>query len=133
MSSSVEARTMSPNRIVGAAFGAIYLLVGAVGFAITAGTGFAATEGKVLLFFELNPLHNLVHLAVGAVLVLAAYKGAKLAAAANAAVGAVYGLVGIAGFFAIGTEANLIALNQADNWLHLASAAVLIGAGLTRR
>lgn len=133
MDASVGTTTMSPNRVVGAVLGAVFLLVGVVGFIITGFSGFASTEGERLLLFEVNPLHNLVHLGVGAVLLLAAWRGAKIAAAANLAVGLVYGVVGIVGFFAIGTEANLIALNQADNWLHVVSAVVLVGVGLTRR
>ncbi|MGH3860886.1 DUF4383 domain-containing protein [Actinokineospora sp.] len=72
MSTRADTRTGSPNRVVGYAFGAVYLLIGLVGFALTAGTGFAATSGPHLLFFEINPLHNLVHLAIGALLVGAA-------------------------------------------------------------
>lgn len=133
MNATTEARTVSPNRIVGAVFGAVYLLVGLVGFAITAGTGFMATSGPKLIFFELNPLHNIVHLGVGLLLGIAAYKGVKTATAANLLVGGVYLAVGILGLFLVGTELNLIALNHADNGLHFASAAVLLAAGLSRR
>lgn len=133
MNSSVDARTMSPNRVVGAVFGVVYVLVGLVGFAITTDTGFAATQGQELIFFELNPLHNIVHVAVGALLAAAAYKGAKIASGANLLVGAVYLLVGVLGLFLLDSQANLLALNHPDNALHLASAVILIGVGLTRR
>lgn len=39
----------SPNRIVATVFGAVYLLVGLLGFAVTGGVGFIATEGGLLL------------------------------------------------------------------------------------
>ena len=133
MDASVSTATMSPNRVVGALLGVVFLLVGVVGFIITGFSGFAGTQGEELIVFEVNPLHNIVHLGVGAVLLLAAWRGAKTAAGANLLIGLVYGAVGIAGFFAIDTAANIIALNQADNWLHIASAAVLVGVGLTRR
>jgi hypothetical protein len=45
-------------------------------------------------------------------------------------VGAVYLAVGAAGLFLVGTEANIIALNGADNVLHFASALLLLGVGL---
>lgn len=133
MSAAIETRTISPNRVVGAVFGGAYLLVGLVGFAITTGTGFAATEGQNPLFFELNPLHNIVHVAVGLLLAAAAYKGVKPSAGTNALVGGVYLLVGVLGLFLVGSELNLIALNHAEDGLHFASAAVLIGVSLTRR
>ena len=34
----------SPNRIVATIFGAVYLLVGLLGFAVTGGVGFIANE-----------------------------------------------------------------------------------------
>ena len=39
----------SPNRIVATVFGAVYVLVGLLGFAVTGGVGFIATEGGLLL------------------------------------------------------------------------------------
>ncbi|MBC6447343.1 DUF4383 domain-containing protein [Actinokineospora xionganensis] len=133
MSTRADIRTGSPNRVLGYAFGAVYLLVGLVGFTLTAGTGFAATAGPHLLFFEINPLHNLVHVAIGALLAGAAWRGAGTAKAANTTVGAVYLLVAVVGLFLVGNAGNLLALNHADNILHFASAAVLLGVGLTRR
>lgn len=120
------------NEVVGMGFGAVYLLVGLAGFAITGGTGFAATSGHRLLgIFMLNPLHNIVHLAVGALLMLGATKGALAARAVNSTVGAVYLLVGVVGLFALGQSFNILALNMADNGLHFASALVLLLVGVT--
>ena len=48
----------------------------------------------------------------------------------NTVVGAVYLLLGIVGFFLVGTALNILALNTADHFLHLASAIVLLGVGL---
>ena len=39
-------------------------------------------------------------------------------------------LVGVVGLFLVDTGANIIALNGADNVLHLASALLLLGVGL---
>lgn len=121
--------TSSPNRLLAAVFGAVYLLVGLAGFVVTSGVGFAATEGRNLLLFEVNPLHNIVHLGIGAALLIASRSvgGAK---AVNVTIGAVYLLVGVLGLFLVGTGANIIALNGADNVLHLASAILLLGVGL---
>jgi hypothetical protein len=133
MSTSTTAPVRTPNQLLGLLFGAVYLLVGLVGFAITSGIGFAATQGHNLIFFEVNPLHNIVHLGVGAALALAGWRGPGLAKAVNTLVGGVYLLVGVVGLFLIDSAANILALNHPDNVLHLASAAVLLGIGLTRR
>jgi hypothetical protein len=132
MNTEVGMRT-SLNRQLGAVFGVVYLLVGLVGFAVTSGVGFADRHGKDLIFFELNPLHNIVHIGVGALLALAAWRGAKLATTANTLVGGVYLAVGVVGLAVSNSGADILALNHPDNLLHLASAAVLLGAGLTRR
>jgi hypothetical protein len=122
----------SPNRLVAAVFGVVYLLVGLVGFAVTGFSNFAGTDtGDKLLVFEINPLHNIVHLAIGALLLLSS-RAVATAKGANTAVGAVYLLVGILGLFLIGSSANILSLNGADNVLHLASAIVLLGVGLSQ-
>lgn len=120
----------SPNRIVATVFGAVYLLVGLLGFAVTGGVGFISNEGGLLLgIFEVNPLHNIAHLLIGAALLVAGLANARAAKGVNTTVGAVYLLLGIVGFFLTG-PANILALNVPDHFLHLASAVVLLGVGL---
>jgi hypothetical protein len=121
----------SPNRLVAAVFGAVYLLVGLLGFVVTGFSNFAGTDGDTLIVFDVNPLHNIVHLAIGALLLLSS-KNVAAAKGSNTAVGAVYLLVGVLGLFLIGTDANILALNGADNVLHFASAVVLLGVGLSQ-
>jgi hypothetical protein len=53
------------------------------------------------------------------------------AKAVNSTVGGVYLLVGIVGLFLVGSSANILALNGADNVLHFASAILLLGVGLS--
>ncbi|WP_285136367.1 MULTISPECIES: DUF4383 domain-containing protein [unclassified Microbacterium] len=121
----------SPNRLVATVFGAVYLLVGLLGFAVTGGVGFIATEGGLLLgIFEVNPLHNIAHLLIGGALLVAGLANARAAKGVNTTVGAVYLLLGIVGFFLTGTAVNILALNVPDHFLHLASAVVLLGVGL---
>jgi hypothetical protein len=121
----------SPNRLVATVFGAVYLLVGLVGFAVTSGIGFFSTEGANLIIFEVNPLHNVIHLAIGAALLYAGLKNVQTARTVNAGVGGVYLLVGVLGLFLLSSPLNIIALNGADNVLHLASAVLLLGVGLS--
>lgn len=116
----------TPARTFALVFGAVYLLVGLAGFAVTGFDDWLATDtGELLLWFELNPLHNVVHLAIG----LALLGGAARPASARdiaALVGVTYAIVGVLGFFAVGEEWNILSLNQADNWLHIATAVLAL-------
>ena len=121
----------SPNRLVATVFGAVYLLIGLLGFAVTGGVGFIATQGNLLLgLFAVNPLHNVAHLLIGAALLLAGLSNIRAAKTVNIVVGATYLLLGVVGFFLVGTALNILALNTVDHFLHLASAIVLLGVGL---
>ena len=105
----------SPNRLVATIFGAVYILVGLLGFAVTSGVGFIATEGGLLLgVFEVNPLHNIAHLLIGAALLIAGLKSVPAAKAVNIAVGAVYLLLGVVGFFLVDTARGRIARRGAS-------------------
>jgi hypothetical protein len=119
------------NSLVAFAFGAVFVVVGLLGFTVSGGHHVAGTEGGELLgLFQVNVLHNFVHLAAGAVLIGSAIAGARAAKMANTLFGVVYLAVGVVGLFLLGTSANIIALNSADNALHLALGAVGLGVGL---
>ena len=93
-------------------FGAVYLLVGLLGFAFTGFGGFAATSDDKLLLFGVNPLHNIVHLAVGA-LWLASSRSEASARAVSILIGAVYLVVGVLGLFINGSsDLNILNINQ---------------------
>jgi len=123
--------TKSPNRLLGVVFGAVYLLVGVLGFFFTNGVGLFATEGGLLLgIFEVNPFHNVAHLLIGAALLFAGLANVKAARTTNTIIGAAYLLLGVLGLFILDSALNILALNGADNVLHFASAAVLLAVGL---
>ncbi|GAB3136650.1 DUF4383 domain-containing protein [Marisediminicola antarctica] len=123
--------TKSPNRLLATVFGVVYLLVGLLGFTVTGGVSFFDTSGGLLLgLFEVNVFHNVAHLLIGAALLIAGVSNVAAARGVNIAVGAAYLLLGIVGLFLIGTSANILAINAADNVLHFASAAVLLAVGL---
>lgn len=89
--------TTSPNRLLGVIFGAVYILVGLLGFTVTNGVGFFATEGGLLLgLFEVNIFHNVAHLLIGAALLLAGISNKRAARAANSTVGFAYLALGFA-------------------------------------
>ncbi|HEU0132056.1 MAG TPA: DUF4383 domain-containing protein [Mycobacteriales bacterium] len=104
--------------------GAAYVLVGIVGFFVTGFDHFASPSNERLLgIFEINPLHNIVHLAIGFA-GLALWRRRDTARAYGAALLAGYGLTFLYGLFTAGkdTSANFLSLNGADNGLHLISA-----------
>jgi hypothetical protein len=121
----------STNQLVGYGFGAVYVLVGLIGFTVSGGSDFAGPHGGHLLgIFGVNGLHNVVHLLVGAALIGAAAAGAVAAKTVNTLVGAVYLLVGVLGLIIGSSSLNLLALNASDHILHFASALALLTVGL---
>lgn len=119
------------------AIGAVFLLVGVLGFipGITTNyeaLGFAGHESEALLLgiFQVSVLHNIVHLLFGA---------AGIAMAGSAAQSRNYLLVGGAIYLVLWlyglligheTAANFVPVNTADNWLHFVLGAVMIGLGV---
>lgn len=121
----------SPNRLLATIFGAVYLLIGILGFTVTMGTGFFATHGGLLLgIFEVNAFHNVAHLIIGAALLIAGLSNVRAAKTVNTVVGAAYLVLGIVGLFIVNTDFNVLALNVPDHVLHFASAVILLGVGL---
>ncbi|MGY1737315.1 DUF4383 domain-containing protein [Geodermatophilus sp. SYSU D00684] len=106
------------------AFGVVYLLVGIAGFFITGFDGFAGSgQDEMLLFFMINPLHNVVHVVIG----LAGILLSRTLAGARTygwllAVG--YGAAFVYGLLAIGEDWDFLNINAADNVLHVATAVV---------
>ena len=81
----------------------------------------------------MNPLHNIIHIAVGA-LWLASSRTEASARAVSTLIGAVYLVVGVLGLFVNGSsDLNILNINQPDNALHLASAALGLYFGLAGR
>jgi Domain of unknown function (DUF4383) len=121
----------SPNRLLGTIFGAVYILIGIAGFFVTMGTGFLSTSGGLLLgIFEVNPLHNVAHILIGAALLIAGLANVRAAKTVNSVVGAAYLVLGILGLFIVGSAFNILAINGADNVLHFGSAVLLLAVGL---
>jgi hypothetical protein len=119
--------TATPIQKAAAAVGAVFVLVGILGFVpgITTNFGdmqFAGHESgaELLGLFQISVLHNIVHLLYGvAGLALArTWNGARSYLIGGGAVYLVLWLYGL--LFANDTSAvNFVPLNTADNWLHL--------------
>ena len=126
-----------PVQLAAAVVGAVFLLVGILGFipGITTNfdqLAFAGHESGALLLglFAVSVLHNLVHAAFGVagLLMSRTRSGAKNFLIVGGIVYAVlwvYGLV-----IDHGGPANFVPVNSADNWLHLVLAIAMIGLGV---
>jgi hypothetical protein len=115
----------TPAQLFALAFGVVYLVVGLVGFAITGFDDFASQTSEKLLVFAINPLHNVAHLGVGALLLIGSGRH-ETAKSINLTVGIVYLLLGILGLAGGVVVEDLLNNNSADTFLHLATAALAI-------
>jgi hypothetical protein len=121
----------SPNRLLAAGFGIAYLVIGIAGFFVTSGIGFFDTPGGLLFgIFEVNVFHNVVHVLIGAALLIAGLSGVHASKTVNAVVGTVFLVLGLFGLFAAGGAFNVLAINGADNVLHFGSSVLLLAVGL---
>lgn len=102
----------TPTQMFALVFGAVYVLVGLLGF----------VNQPILGIFEVNALHNIVHLLIGGALLAGSAKH-DTAKTVSLAVGVAYLLVAVIGFVATDFLDDLIKINQADNFLHLVSGA----------
>jgi hypothetical protein len=112
----------TPAQLYAFVLGAVLLLVGIVGLFVNTSFDTGSTPpGDDLIVFKVNGWHDLVHIASGAVgLALARTPaGARMFALGF---GIVYGIVTIWGFIAGSNVLGLLAINGADNVLHLAIA-----------
>jgi hypothetical protein len=116
----------SPAQVFALVFGVVYLAVGIFGFAVTGFDEFAGqTFDDELLIFAVNPLHNIVHLLLGAVWI-AASRTHVAAKGVNLLLGIVLLLVFILGMVGALKWLAIEGAGSADNYLHLATAALAI-------
>jgi hypothetical protein len=110
--------------------GAVYLLVGLVGFAVTGFTGVVTDGSDSLLGFDLNVFHNVVHVAIGlGFIAVSRLSDPTVTQGVVIGGGLVYVLAALLGFL---NELQILSIDSeiaADNFLHLFSglAAVLFG------
>lgn len=108
------------TRTAGLILGIVFIVVGILGFIpnpLVSPTG----------LFVVNTLHNIVHLASGAVILAGVYSfGAGLGLKI---IGVVYAIVAILGLIMGGDMLFGIAMNMADHWLHVVLAVVILLAG----
>ncbi len=127
-------------RTLAMAVGAVFLLVGVLGFVPGITTDYDTmkfaghqSEAKLLGLFQVSVLHNIVHLLFG---VAGLAMARRTASAISYLIGGgviyivlwIYGLV-----VGQASAANFVPLNTADDWLHLVLGLGMVGAGLLGR
>ncbi len=111
-------------RLMAIIFGIAFIFGGVAGFL----PGFM-NEGLLLGYFEVNSMHNIVHIVSGVIAIMAAtrYRYAKLY---FQIIGIVYAFVAILGFVLKGDLSFMMMhVNMADNFLHVIIAVVAIYLG----
>jgi len=139
---SGDSPVRTPIQVVALVFGMAFLLVGALGFVPGVTTRydqltFAGHHSGALLFgvFMVSVLHNVVHLLYGVAGVVLARRTPGAARGYLLVGGAIYLLLWLYGLLVPdGSEANLVPVNTADNWLHLglALSMLVLGVALSR-
>jgi hypothetical protein len=98
-------------------FGIIFIVIGVLGF----------FNNPVLGLFEVDTAHNIVHIVLGLILLLAAGVNALRVVAV------IYLVVAILGFaMGEGELLGLVHVNQADNWLHIVLAVALFACSMCK-
>ncbi|MDL5202145.1 DUF4383 domain-containing protein [Streptomyces sp. ALI-76-A] len=127
----------TPVQQAAMAVGAVFLLVGVLGFIPGVTTNYSEMEfashesgAELLGIFQVSILHNLVHLAFG-VAGLALARTASGAYAYLLGGGAIYLVLWIYGLaVSHGSDANFVPVNTADDWLHFFLGIAMIGLAL---
>ncbi len=126
----MEGKTLAQIYVL--VLGAVLVLVGILGFLVEPSFGIGDdAERGILIAFDINGWHNVVHLLSG-IIGLAMAGSAASARMFAIGYGVVYVLVTILGFIVGdgGLLLSIIPINTADNLLHIAIAASGIAVGL---
>lgn len=111
--------------------GIAYLAIGVIGFAATGFTGFVSDGDDKLIGFDLNIFHNIVHLAVGAGLLIGSrLRDVTIVQGMLIGGGLVYLLAALLGFM---NHLQIISIDDhlaIDNFLHLISGAAAFAVGV---
>jgi len=122
---NVAGRGKTVPEILALAFGAVYLLVGIVGFFVTGFDHFADNSQHEMLLglFMINPLHNVAHILVG----IAGLAMARTLAGARSygwLLAVLYAALFVYGLIAVNASWDFLNINAGDNVLHILTALV---------
>ena len=123
-------RDSTPASLYAVLIGAVLLVAGIIGFFYSAAFGTPGNVDAVLGILDVNAWHNLIHIASGALGLLAFASGPAASRTYALAFGAVYIVVAIWGFVIGSGESilGIIPVNTEDNILHVILGVLGIGA-----
>ena len=110
-------------------FGAVFLLVGILGFVPAFSPVHSDGMRYLLGLFMVGGIHNVIHLLSGAVAVAAGLSSEKFSQLWFRVFGAVYALVTVVGFVQKDTVLGIFDVNTGDNFLHLGLAVAILAIG----
>jgi Domain of unknown function (DUF4383) len=120
-----------PAQVFALVVGVIYLALGLVGFLVTGFGGLVENGPAALFSFDLNPFHNIVHIAVGLILIGSSIpQDAAITQGVLIGGGLAYILVAFLGFI---NHMQLLSVNNSlapDNFLHIVSGVLAVTVGL---
>ena len=125
-------QNLSPARLYALVFGTVLVVAGIIGFFYESTfTDDETVRDAVLGILDVNGWHNVVHLATGALGLLAFAAGAYAARAYAFGLGAVYIVVAIWGFIVGDGDSilSIVPVNTEDNVLHLLIGVAGLAAG----
>ena len=120
----------SPAQLYALIFGVVLVAAGIIGFFYSSAFGSPGEVDAVLGILDVNAWHNIVHIATGALGLLAYSGGYEYARKYAYGLGAVYIVVAVWGFI-IGSHESIlgfIPVNTEDNFLHLILGVLGVGA-----
>ena len=122
----------SPAQIYALVFGVVLVGAGIMGFFYSSAFGSPGEVDAVLGVLDVNGWHNIVHIATGALGLLALSGGYHYARQYALGLGVVYIAIAIYGFILGDGESLLgfIPVNTEDNFLHVLIGVAGVGAGL---
>lgn len=111
-------------RVLSFLFGIAFIAAGILGFL----PAFVSDGNLLLGIFEVDTMHNCVHLISGIIAILASTK-VNLAKLYFQIFGIIYAIVTIVGFWRAGDIFGIMHVNMADNFLHLVIAIIALFLG----
>jgi Domain of unknown function (DUF4383) len=113
-------------KILAILFGLVLIVIGILGFLPDFTPG-----GKLFGYFLVNPLHNILHLLTGIVALVCGLTSGLASKVFFICFGLIYAAIAVLGFMmGQGQLFDLIAINQADNYLHAGIAILSLYFGL---
>jgi len=102
----------------------VFIAVGVLGFVPG-----VTVAGRLFGVFEVDTLHNIIHIVSGLAFLWAAMSAEKTARMVFQVFGVVYAIVAVVGLIQGGTVLGLISTNMADHLLHVVLAVVILYIG----